>query len=315
MFQISFILSEMEDAMKRILCLMMVIAAVSLFGGYSSVGGDGESSHTAAAQIKFPQVVGESFFKHEPENFVMADESFSNLQLTEIDKPVYDKYEITEREAKGLPLNLPEIAPYREEKVAYLTFDDGPDDTVTPAILDILKAESVPATFFVLGTMVEQNPDVLKRIFNEGHAIGNHSYNHVYSELYRSPWNFADQFIKTDEVIKETIGVRPLIIRAPGGTAGVFNNDYWAMVDSCGYAEYDWNASTEDATASVPSASAQVDNIVKQLKDYQPNTLIVLMHSKAGKEETAKALPALIDLLRNKGYKFGVVTPMTPQPW
>ena len=301
--------------MKRIFCLMLLIAAVSLFGGYSSVGGDRESSSTAAAQIKFPAIVGESFFEHEPEKFVTADENFSNLQLTEIDKPVYDKYEITEREAKGLPLSLPEIEPYRTEKVAYLTFDDGPDDKVTPMILDILKAEGVHATFFVLGTMVEQNPNVLKRIFNEGHAIGNHSYNHVYSELYRSPWDFADQFIKTDEVIKETIGVRPLIIRAPGGTAGVFNNDYWAMVDSCGYTEYDWNASTEDATASVPSASAQIDNIVKQLKDYQPNTLIVLMHSKAGKEETAKALPALIDLLRNKGYKFGVVTPMTPQPW
>ena len=301
--------------MKRILCLMLLIAAVSLFGGYSSVGGDRESASTAAAQIKFPSAVGESFFEHEPEKFVTADENFSNLQLTEIDKPVYDKYEITEREAKGLPLSLPEIEPYRAEKVAYLTFDDGPDDKVTPMILDILKAEGVHATFFVLGTMVEQNPNVLKRIFNEGHAIGNHSYNHVYSELYRSPWDFADQFIKTDEVIKETIGVRPLIIRAPGGTAGVFNNDYWAMVDSCGYTEYDWNASTEDATASVPSASAQIDNIVKQLKDYQPNTLIVLMHSKAGKEETAKALPALIDLLRNKGYKFGVVTPMTPQPW
>lgn len=301
--------------MKRIFCLMLVIAAVSLFGGYSSVGGDGDPPHTAAAQIKFPAVVGESFFEHEPEHFVVANENFSNLQLAEIDKPVYDKYEVLEREAKGLSLNLPEIEPYRAEKVAYLTFDDGPDDKVTPTILDILKAEGVHATFFVLGSMVEQNPNVLKRIFNEGHAIGNHSYNHVYSELYRSPWDFADQFIKTDEIIKETIGVRPLIIRAPGGTAGVFNNDYWAMVDSCGYAEYDWNASTEDATASVPNASRQVDNIIKQLKDYQPNTLIILMHSKAGKEETAKALPVLIDLLRNKGYKFGVVTPMTPQPW
>lgn len=300
--------------MKKIFCLMLLIAAVSLFGGYGSVGGEDDSTH-AAAQIKLPAVVGENFFEHEPENYVVADEKFSNLQLTEVDKPVYDKYELTEREAKGLTVALPEIEPYRAEKVAYLTFDDGPDDKVTPQILDILKAEGVPATFFVLGNMVEQNPSVLKRIFNEGHAIGNHSYNHVYSELYRSPWDFADQFIKTDEIIKETIGVRPLIIRAPGGTAGVFNNDYWAIVDSCGYAEYDWNASTEDATASVPNASKQVDNIVKQLKNYQPNTLIVLMHSKSGKEETAKALPALIDLLRNKGYKFGVVTPMTPQPW
>ncbi len=302
--------------MKRILCLMLIIAAVSLFGGYSSVGGDGdETEHKAAAQIKIPSIISGNTFGAEPENYVLADANFSNLQLTEIDKPVYDKYGVLEREKLGLSCELPEIEPYSGGNVAYLTFDDGPDDKVTPQILDILKAEDVPATFFVLGNMVEQNPGVLKRIFNEGHAIGNHSYNHVYSELYKSPWDFVDQFIKTDKIIKETIGVRPLIIRAPGGTAGVFNNDYWAMVDSCGYAEYDWNASTEDATASVPNAAAQVRNIKKQLDEYPTKNLIVLMHSKAGKEETAKALPALIDLLRSRGYKFGVITPMTPQPW
>ena len=304
--------------MKRILCLMLIIAAVSLFGGYSSVGGDGSEKtveHKAAAAIKFQSIIGGKNFGAEPENYVVATENFSNLQLKEIDKPVYDKYGVLEREKLGLPCELPEIEPYNGGNVAYLTFDDGPDDKVTPQILDILKAEDVPATFFVLGNMVEQNPGVLKRIFNEGHAIGNHSYNHVYSELYRSPWDFVDQFIKTDKIIKETIGVRPLIIRAPGGTAGVFNNDYWAMVDSCGYAEYDWNASTEDATASVPNAAAQVRNIKKQLDEYPTHNVIILMHSKAGKEETAKALPALIDLLRSRGYKFGVVTPMTPQPW
>ncbi len=292
---------------------MLIIASVSLIGGYSSVGGDKNSTHSAAAQIKFPSFISNR--NSAPENYVLADANFSNLQLTEIDKPVYDRYGIWEREDRGLPLELPEIEPYREKSVVYLTFDDGPDDKVTPEILDILKAEDVPATFFVLGNMVEQNPSVLKRIFNEGHAIGNHSYNHVYSELYKSPWDFIDQFIKTDEIIKQTIGVRPLIIRAPGGTAGVFNNDYWNMVESCGYVEFDWNASTEDATASVPNASTQVNNIIKQLGDNPPRTVMILMHSKAGKEETAKALPTLIHMLRDWGYSFGVVTPMTPQPW
>lgn len=246
---------------------------------------------------------------------IIAADDFSNLQLSEVDKPVYDVNGVWDRQEKNLATTLPDLQPYDSEKVVYLTFDDGPDDKVTPQILDILKAEEVPATFYVLGVMVEQNPDVLKRIFTEGHAIGNHSYNHVYNELYSSPWAFAEQFIKTDEIIQAYIGVRPLIIRAPGGTAGNFNADYWAMIRALGYAEHDWNTSVEDATAQQPDSAAEINNIVRQLGDSTPQTVIVLMHSKDGKEETAKALPDLIHMFKEKGYKFGVVTPMTPQPW
>lgn len=293
--------------MKKFFVTIVTLAAFSI-SGYSNE----EIPNFENAFAKSAQIV-EEITPIESTPYILADENFSNLQLTEIDKPIYDKYSVDERQQRGLKMYLPEVQPYRDENVAYLTFDDGPDDKVTPQILDILKKENVKATFFVCGNMVERNPKVLKRIFNEGHAIGNHSYNHVYSELYKSPYDFIEQFIKTDEIIKECTGVRPLIIRAPGGTAGIFNNDYWAAVDSCGYVEYDWNICTEDATSSVPNAAAQVQNVVKQIGDSTPRTLIILMHSKAGKEETAKALPQLIHLLREKGYKFGVITPMTPQ--
>ena len=245
---------------------------------------------------------------------IIAADDFSNLQLAEIDKPVYDKYGVFDRQENNLATTLPDITPYKNEKVVYLTFDDGPDDKVTPQILDVLQQEEVHATFYVLGVMVEKNPEVLKRIFTEGHAIGNHSYNHVYEEIYVSPWAFAEQFIKTDEIIQAVVGVRPLIIRAPGGTAGVFDANYWEMIKALGYVEHDWNASTEDATAQKPDSIAEVNNVVAQLGDNPPQTVILLMHSKDGKEETVKALPDLIHMFKEKGYKFGVVTPMTPQP-
>lgn len=70
-----------------------------------------------------------------------------------------------------------------EHPTVYLTFDDGPSK-LTPQVLDILKEENIPATFFVVGEQVEANPEVTKRIVKEGHALGNHSYNHVYRELY-----------------------------------------------------------------------------------------------------------------------------------
>ena len=248
------------------------------------------------------------------DKFVTADKDFSNLQLTEVDKPVYDAYGVWDRQEKNLPMTLPDITPYESESVVYLTFDDGPDDKVTPQILDILKAENVKATFYVCGNMVEAYPEVLKRIFNEGHAIGNHSYNHRYDEIYKSPWSFMEQVIQTDNAIKNVIGVRPFIIRAPGGV-GMFSANYWTMIEDCGYVEHDWNALTEDATPSKPNASTQINNVLKYLGDNPPQSVIILMHSNSDKTETVKALPEMIKFLRAWGYKFGVVTPMTPQPW
>ena len=249
------------------------------------------------------------------DKFVTADQNFSNLQVPEFNKPVYDNYGYWQRQESGMATTLPELQPYYGEHIVYLTFDDGPDDKNTPAILDILRAENVPATFYVLGAMVEAYPDVLKRIFNEGHAIGNHSYNHNYKELYSSPWNFIEQFQHTDDIIMEQIGVRPLIIRAPGGTYGAFNQDYWDMVKSSGYVAHDWNVSSGDATPKGAMAYEEITNITEQINTYNFKSAIVLMHSTAAKDETVKALPDIIHFFKDRGYTFGVITPMTPQPW
>lgn len=296
--------------MKKIFCLLLILI-------FCTGCGNDEPPEEKTAVVETPVNPAEQIKNEmiQSDKIVIADDNFSNLQLTEVDKPVYDIYGVWDRQEKGLQTKLPDLKPYEETNVVYLTFDDGPDDKITPQILDILKQEEVKATFFVLGVNVEQYPDVLKRIFTEGHAIGNHSYNHVYKDLYKSPWTFAEQMIKTDEIIQAYIGVRPLIIRAPGGVAGVFDANYWEMVRALGYAEYDWNTSTQDATAQAPNASTQVNNVLEQLGNNPPHSVILLMHSKDGKEETVKALPELIHLFRDWGYKFGVITPMTPQPW
>ena len=249
------------------------------------------------------------------EKFIIANQDFSNLQLYEYNKPVYDSYGFWQRQEGGMATVIPDLQPYYGEHIVYLTFDDGPDNKNTPKILDILRDENVPATFYVLGAMVEKNPDVLKRIFNEGHAIGNHSYNHNYKELYNSPWDFIEQFQRTDESIMSQIGVRPLIIRAPGGTYGAFNQDYWDMVKSCGYVEHDWNVSSGDATPKGATASEEINNIISQINTYNFKSAIVLMHSTAAKDETVKALPNIIHFFKERGYTFGVITPMTPTPW
>lgn len=315
--------------MKKFFCALIILLTACLTGCLQEkTATDVNQIPTDVATAKVadkpdkPAQVDEPLKTSEPapqaqagKDYILAADDYSNLQLTDPTVPVYDKYILWERQEKNLPIALPQLEPYEAESTVYLTFDDGPDDKVTPQILDILKAEGVKATFYVCGNMVDTYPDVLKRIFNEGHAIGNHSYDHRYNDLYASPWSFMEQIIQTDNAIKNVIGVRPFIIRAPGGAGGMFSANFYSMVDECGYVEHDWNVLTEDATPSNPNASEQVNNVLKYLGDDPPHTVILLMHSKSDKQETVKALPQIIHFLRDWGYKFGVVTPMTPQPW
>ena len=251
-----------EHPMRKFFCLMIALLTTCLVGCFQEQ--KPSDVNQIPTEVATPQDTDNTDKPQAPEaqpqpqaqpdkDYVLANDDLSNLQLDDPTKPVYDKYILWERQEKGLPFVLPELEPYEAESIVYLTFDDGPDDKITPQILDILKEEGVKATFYVCGNMVDTYPDVLKRIFNGGHAIGNHSYNHRYEQLYASPWSFMEQIIQTDNAIKNVIGVRPFIIRAPGGV-GMFNGDYWSMIDSCGYVEHDWNTLTEDATPSKPTS-------------------------------------------------------------
>ncbi len=291
--------------------VMGVLAVLFVLGG--AVGAFWLAKVRATEPVEVEQEPGV-----ESAAYTLAKGDYSNLTYDNIslDRPVYDRYTLKQRLAKGLPTMLPALPHYTAEKVAYLTFDDGPDDTNTPAILDVLKAKGVHATFYVLGGMVEKNPEVLKRIFAEGHAIGNHSYDHDYDRLYASKESFVEEMEQTDEAIFKVIGMRPFIIRAPGGTVGMFTADFYEHLNLLGYVEHDWNVLTEDATPEHPSAEKQICYIDRRTAGHlKDNMALILMHCNGGKEETVRALPGIIDNLRAKGYRFGVVTPITPQPW
>ena len=108
---------------------------------------------------------------------------------------------------------------HSETKRAFLTFDDGPS-AVTPTILEVLKQENVKASFFVLGSRVEDMPDIIKRIYEEGHYIANHGYSHTYSAIYSSPQAVLDEYNKCNEAVKKAIGKQEYnshLFRFPGG--------------------------------------------------------------------------------------------------
>ena len=295
---------------------------IGVLVGIAVLGGIAGAAWLAKVKATEPAVPAASEAVEEPgvesPAYTLAKGDYSNLTYDNIhlDKPVYDRYTLKQRQEKGLPTMLPALPRYTAEKVAYLTFDDGPDGKNTPAILDILKNYGVHGTFYVLGGMVEKHPDVLKRIFAEGHAIGNHSYDHDYHNLYANKESFIEEMEHTDDIIMNTIGVRPFIIRAPGGTVGMFANDYYEALNLLGYVEHDWNVLTEDATPKKPNAYQQIQYVDRRTQGHlKDNMALILMHCNGGKEETVNALPGIIENLAAKGYRFGVVTPITPQPW
>ena len=207
--------------------------------------------------------------------------------------------------------------PSKVRPMLALTFDDGPNKENTTKILKILKDEQIHATFFLTGNNVERYPDVVKAIYESGNAIGIHSYSHDYKKIYASPQAYMDEVDKTAGLIYDVIHVRPVISRAPGGTAGHFTKAFWQALNQEGYIEVGWNSLTGDADGTGKTAGKEVENIKKQLalRPYLHSHLVILMHDASGHQATVEALPELIKLLKSQGYTFRVVTTAIPPSW
>jgi peptidoglycan/xylan/chitin deacetylase (PgdA/CDA1 family) len=186
------------------------------------------------------------------------------------------------------------------QPTVYLTFDDGPSKW-TPQVLDVLKEYGVPATFFVLGEQAEANEETIRRIASEGHALGNHTYDHKYDDLYGSFDAFWEQTERTNDILESITGERVSLLRAPGGTATNFDAFYFYYLERAGYKIHDWNVDSGDSKRRGVPASEIVAN-VKRTK--LANEMNVLLHDGAGHEESAKALPDIIEYFQEKGYRF-----------
>ncbi|MNO17698.1 Peptidoglycan-N-acetylglucosamine deacetylase [compost metagenome] len=189
-------------------------------------------------------------------------------------------------------------------KTVYLTFDDGPSPH-TDQVLEILRQEKVTGTFFVLGQQAKRYPEVIRRIVDAGHALGNHTYNHDYDALYDSFGHFWKQVKATEEVLREITGTRTPLVRAPGGTYGHFDKTYFSLLEQGGYKVFDWNVDSGDSKRKgVPA-----DEIVSNVKNEKPqDQVIVLMHDGGGHEETVKALPEIIHYYKKLGYEFSTLS-------
>lgn len=195
-----------------------------------------------------------------------------------------------------------------QEKVAYLTFDDGPNSSITPKVLDILKHEDVKATFFVIGKYVEENPEIVKRAYEEGHYIANHGYSHDNSILYKSSDSFIQEIKKTDMAIGKAIGVDNYcshVFRFPNGFIAPMykqqKTEAVLLLSQMNYTYIDWNCLNNDSMKKY-SPNQLLDNLKKSCKDK--NSLVILMHDTKDVSNSSLALRDSILYLESHGYEF-----------
>lgn len=200
-----------------------------------------------------------------------------------------------------------------EKKRVYLTFDDGPS-IYTGQILDILAANDVKATFFVIAREDESYWPYYTRIIEEGHTLGMHSYTHDYNEVYASLESFETDVNRLSEFLYERTGQRPTIYRFPGGSSNSVTNvpieECIAYLNEEGITYYDWNALNGDAVTEELSTDKLIDNIMTSVR--QNDTSVVLMHDIQSRHNTVESLQGLIDVLKEEGYEILPIDENTP---
>lgn len=194
------------------------------------------------------------------------------------------------------------------EKIAYLTFDDGPTSSVTPKILDILASEQIKASFFVIGKSVEAHPEIVKRAYEEGHFLANHSYSHNNAVLYKSKESFLREIQLTEFAIAKALEIdsyHSYVFRFPNGFMSPLyqkeKKEVVSLLSDMNYAYLDWNALTQDSVKKC-SASQLLTNLKQSCQNK--GTLVVLMHDTKDVNDSSLVLKDCISYLKEQGYEF-----------
>lgn len=178
------------------------------------------------------------------------------------------------------------------QKILALTFDDGPHPQYTPRLLEILDKEQVKATFFVIGKMVERNPDLARAIVAGGHTLGNHTFSHV--TLTKIPLlDIATEYQANNDVVQRVTGVKMRFCRPPGGD---YDSHVIDAANALGLTTVLW---TDD-----PGDYAQPGDpvVLKRTLSRLSNGGIILLHD--GVEQTLDVLPKIIASARARGFRF-----------
>ena len=198
----------------------------------------------------------------------------------------------------------------KEKRVIYLTFDDGPSK-ITDKVLDILKENQIKATFFIIGNQINGFEDVVKRINNDGHSIGLHSYTHKFKLIYSNKNTFIKEMLNCRNEISRLTGISPNIIRFPGGSSKRLTNAYLNKLHSYNFKIYDWNMVTSDGINSNTSPNRLYRDATEGNENLCP--IILLLHCDYMHKNSCKALPNIIKYYKESGYEFKIISEDTPE--
>lgn len=226
-------------------------------------------------------------------------DKFKGFRIITKDEVMSSDSLIKMKEEESKPKSV--MKKYNGPKVAYITFDDGIVRDNTEKILDILREKDVKATFFILGNTISKNKDILKRIADEGHSIGNHSYSHRKEIIYKSSNGLINEIERTSELIKETIGKAASLFRPPYGSAAIKGQSYQEALK--GYNIIMWNVDSNDSRVKDIKAEQIYKNVVAQVENKR--SAIILFHET--KVESVKALPMVIDYLISNGFEIKAI--------
>ena len=193
---------------------------------------------------------------------------------------------------------LPIVGTATAAKVVAVTFDHSWGNTFTPSILDTLKKNNLKVTFFIMGPWASHYPDVVKRMVADGHEIASHGYRHENYGEKTAEW-IKEDLNKSSAQIKEAAGAAPKLFRPPNGH---YNPQSLRLTHELGYKTILWNIDSIDWTN--PGRDVIIDRIMKRLK---PGA-IVLLHASDTPQQTAEALPILLNKIKAEGYKVVTVS-------
>lgn len=237
----------------------------------------------------------------------------------ETDAPTTTPSASIQSPATNTPMSTPTHSPQNDEKVVYLTFDDGPSAKYTEQLLDILDEYDVKATFFTVGYFVDRHPEIVKDAMQRGHTIACHTYSHDYGDVYASSQAFMDEIHKWEESIEKATGVFPAwkILRFPGGSKNGYLSDevraeIMENLSENGYKYYDWFFGDNDLWPAGNKEDLPFkEYLMKSFEETMQNAisahkpLIFLAHETC--KESVELLPKMLDKLIEEGYTFATL--------
>lgn len=248
--------------------------------------------------------------------FAATDSDAERLVKSDLDNDALDDIEKSDKYDNELLSNsfaseegiadVPDTPAISNGKKVYLTFDDGPNK-YTDELLDILKEKNVKATFFVVYNPDENTWHDYKRIIDEGHTLGMHSYTHIYDEIYASKEAFMSDVSKLHTFLYEQTGIDCQYYRFPGGSSNTVSDvDIQVLIsylNNNGITYFDWNALSGDALTNSMTPEELNETILQYVRTNEGDS-IVLMHDLSTNHATVDSIADLVDTLRAEGYEL-----------